>query len=161
MFTYCNVCILSWSLWQVVGGSMLAERTASMEGICGWGPKDAPWEGRAFTGSLARGPHIPSRWPKSAYDQTLMPKASTEPQRLSLFWQCYGHFHKTLIKSNAQPKSEAHSQSICIIKLIACKQRFVGGRCWPNDFLKFAGPPRWCNHTTQVINLSGIIRQGQ
>lgn len=29
------------TLWQVVGGSMLAERTTSMEGICGRGQKDA------------------------------------------------------------------------------------------------------------------------
>ena len=67
------------TLWQVVGGSMPVERQTLTDGIRGWEQKDAQWEGGAFTGNLAQGPHIHWRWPRSPSDQPLQLKASTEP----------------------------------------------------------------------------------
>lgn len=74
-----NLELPSLTLWQAVGGSMPVERQPSMEGICGRGQKDAPRGGQAFTGSLARGSPTTLRRPRSPYDQSLQPRASTEP----------------------------------------------------------------------------------
>lgn len=117
---------------QVAGGSKLAERPTLMEGIRGWGQKDALWEGRAFTGSLAQGPHIPSRRPRSPYDRPLLLKASTEPHKSYLFLQHYWHFSQTFIISNAQMKISIEVESEVTDKFLVYQQHWAD--CFPTAF---------------------------
>lgn len=152
------------AITQVVGGSMPAERRTLMEDICGWGQRDAQWEGRACTGSLAQGPHIPWRWPRSLYDQRVQLKASTEPHNTCLLLQHHSHFPQALI-STTQPKcsiggesesnrhfirlQHSNSLSATLSQLLPHLVSFKAGA--EQHKPEYAQPSQWCNHATRSL----------